>query len=118
MWLMGHYMDRVVAHIRELQSRSHFWSVELYNCNAFVADIANFMGLKAHHAGAALDDHVDMGPLRQDDRVVLVLVEQYAIARSNVPVLKVAVGPAGIRGDRHGRAAATPDYRRAIPDRC
>jgi hypothetical protein len=22
------------------------WSVELYNCNAFVADIANFMGLK------------------------------------------------------------------------
>jgi hypothetical protein len=38
--------DRVVAHIRELQSRSHFWSVELYNCNAFVADIATFMGLK------------------------------------------------------------------------
>ncbi len=38
--------NRVVAHIRELQSRSHFWSVELYNCNAFVADIANFMGLK------------------------------------------------------------------------
>jgi hypothetical protein len=39
--------DRVVAHIRELQSRSHFWSVELFNCNAFVADIANFMRLKA-----------------------------------------------------------------------
>jgi hypothetical protein len=38
--------DRVVAHIRALQSRSHVWSVELYNCNAFVADIANFMGLK------------------------------------------------------------------------
>jgi hypothetical protein len=38
--------DRVVAHIRELQSRSHFWSVEMYNCNAFVADIATFMGLK------------------------------------------------------------------------
>jgi hypothetical protein len=39
--------DRVVAHIRELQAHSNFWSVELYNCNAFVADIANFMGLKA-----------------------------------------------------------------------
>ena len=38
--------DKVVAHIRELQSRSHFWSVEMYNCNAFVADIAGFMGLK------------------------------------------------------------------------
>ena len=38
--------DRTVAHIKELQSRSHTWSAELYNCNAFVADIANFMGLK------------------------------------------------------------------------
>jgi hypothetical protein len=38
--------DRVVAHIRELQARSTMWSVELYNCNAFVADIAGYMGLK------------------------------------------------------------------------
>jgi hypothetical protein len=38
--------DRAVAHIKELQSHSHTWSAELYNCNAFVADIANFMGLK------------------------------------------------------------------------
>jgi hypothetical protein len=38
--------DRVVAYIRELQARSKFWSVELYNCNAFVADIGKFMGLK------------------------------------------------------------------------
>jgi hypothetical protein len=38
--------DRIVAHIRELQSRSKMWSAELYNCNAFVADVATFMGLK------------------------------------------------------------------------
>jgi hypothetical protein len=38
--------DKVVAHIRDLQSRSHMWSAELYNCNAFVADVATFMGLK------------------------------------------------------------------------
>lgn len=38
--------DRVTAYIRELQGRSHTWSAELYNCNAFVADIAQFMGLK------------------------------------------------------------------------
>jgi hypothetical protein len=38
--------DRVVAYIRDLQSRSHVWSAELYNCNAFVGDIANFMGMK------------------------------------------------------------------------
>jgi hypothetical protein len=39
--------DRTVAFIRQLQAKSTTWSVEMYNCNAFVADIANFMGLKA-----------------------------------------------------------------------
>ena len=38
--------DRDMAYIRDLQSRSHTWSAELYNCNAFVADIAKDMGLK------------------------------------------------------------------------
>jgi hypothetical protein len=38
--------DRTVAFIRQLQAKSTTWSVELYNCNAFVADIAGFMGLK------------------------------------------------------------------------
>ncbi len=38
--------DRTVAYIRQLQAKSTTWSVELYNCNAFVADIAKFMGLK------------------------------------------------------------------------
>jgi hypothetical protein len=37
--------DRVVAHIRELQGQSHMWSAELYNCNAFVADVAKYMNL-------------------------------------------------------------------------
>jgi hypothetical protein len=39
--------DRTVAYIRQLQAKSTTWSVELYNCNAFVADIAKFMGLTA-----------------------------------------------------------------------
>lgn len=38
--------DRVLAHIKQLQASSHMWSAELYNCNAFVGDVANFMGLK------------------------------------------------------------------------
>ena len=38
--------DRTVAYIRQLQAKSTTWSVELYNCNAFVADIAKFMGLR------------------------------------------------------------------------
>jgi hypothetical protein len=39
--------DRVMTYVRGLQARSHTWSAELYNCNAFVADIAHEMGLKA-----------------------------------------------------------------------
>jgi hypothetical protein len=39
--------DRTVAYIRQLQAKSTTWSVEMYNCNAFVADIAKFIGLKA-----------------------------------------------------------------------
>jgi hypothetical protein len=38
--------DRTVAYIRQLQAKSTTWSAELYNCNAFVADIARFIGLK------------------------------------------------------------------------
>jgi hypothetical protein len=38
--------DRVVAYIKDLQAHSHTWSAELYNCNAFVGDVAKFMGLK------------------------------------------------------------------------
>jgi hypothetical protein len=38
--------DRVMVFVKDLQSRSHTWSAELYNCNAFVADVAKYMGLK------------------------------------------------------------------------
>jgi hypothetical protein len=38
--------DRNMTYIKDLQSRSHTWSAELYNCNAFVADVAKNMGLK------------------------------------------------------------------------
>ncbi|HEY5819316.1 MAG TPA: hypothetical protein VIU14_13150 [Mesorhizobium sp.] len=39
------YRD-VVENIRKLQARSKFWHASLYNCNAFVADIARSMGYK------------------------------------------------------------------------
>ncbi|WP_309084668.1 hypothetical protein [Chelativorans sp.] len=37
---------RVLAYIRGLQKNSRTWHAALYNCNAFVADIARFMGYK------------------------------------------------------------------------
>ena len=38
--------DRVMVYVRQLQDSKHVWSAELYNCNAFVSDIAQFMGLR------------------------------------------------------------------------
>ncbi len=38
--------DSTVAYIRGLQARSRLWEATVYNCNAFVADIAKHMGYK------------------------------------------------------------------------
>ncbi|ATU92035.1 hypothetical protein [Phyllobacterium zundukense] len=38
---------KVVAYIRKLKASSPVWHAALYNCNAFVADIARSMGYKA-----------------------------------------------------------------------
>jgi hypothetical protein len=38
---------RVVAHIRQKQKNSPLWHAVMYNCNAWVGDIARYMGLKA-----------------------------------------------------------------------
>lgn len=38
--------NKVVADIRKLQKSSPVWHAALYNCNAFVADIAKSMGYK------------------------------------------------------------------------
>jgi hypothetical protein len=35
-----------VAYIRKLQARTHLWEASVYNCNAFVGDIARHMGYK------------------------------------------------------------------------
>ena len=63
-----------------------------------VADVSDegvaVVQLDAPEVGARLQLS-DMG----DDSIVLLLVDQHAIARSDVLVLEVAVGPARIRGD-------------------
>lgn len=38
--------NRTVAYIRQLKAKSKFWQASVYNCNAFVADIARSMGYK------------------------------------------------------------------------
>ncbi|MCT7374717.1 hypothetical protein N5A92_06670 [Chelativorans sp. EGI FJ00035] len=38
--------DKVVAYIRDLQRDSPMWHAALYNCNAFVGEIASFMGYR------------------------------------------------------------------------
>jgi hypothetical protein len=39
--------DETVAFIRKLKAKSKFWQASVYNCNAFVAEIARSMGYKA-----------------------------------------------------------------------
>lgn len=36
--------NKTVANIRKLKAKSRFWQASVYNCNAFVADIARSMG--------------------------------------------------------------------------
>jgi hypothetical protein len=38
---------KTVAYIRQLQAKSRVWQASVYNCNAFVADIARSMGYKS-----------------------------------------------------------------------
>jgi hypothetical protein len=38
--------QKAVAYIRKLQASSPVWNATVYNCNAFVADIAREMGYK------------------------------------------------------------------------
>jgi hypothetical protein len=38
--------NKVVAYIRDLKARSHFWQATVNNCNAFVGNIARSMGYK------------------------------------------------------------------------
>jgi hypothetical protein len=38
--------QRVFAYIRDKQAHSPLWMATVYNCTAFIADVANFMGLK------------------------------------------------------------------------
>ena len=44
--LSGQDYLRLVAHMKQMQASSPVWHAVLYNCNAFVADIAKYMGLK------------------------------------------------------------------------
>ena len=44
--LSGQDYGRLVTHMKHMQASSPVWHAVLYNCNAFVADIAKYMGLK------------------------------------------------------------------------
>jgi len=45
---------RLVAHMKQMQASSPVWHAVLYNCNAFVADIAKYMGLKTPSSTLAM----------------------------------------------------------------
>jgi hypothetical protein len=51
---------KAVANIRKLQAKSPVWHAYLYNCNAFVGDIARSMGYKAPFHWMLPQDYVTM----------------------------------------------------------
>jgi hypothetical protein len=48
--------NKVVAYIRELQAKHTTWHASTYNCNAFAADIAKFVGLDTPNPNLYLPD--------------------------------------------------------------
>jgi hypothetical protein len=66
----------LVAHMKQMQASSPLWHAVLYNCNAFVADIAKYMGLKTPSSTLAMPKdfitqlrELNTGPASQKDRV-------------------------------------------------
>ena len=67
---------RLVAHMKQMQASSPLWHAVLYNCNAFVADIAKYMGLKTPSSTLAMPKdfitqlrELNTGPASQKDQV-------------------------------------------------
>ena len=48
---------KIVANIRKLQASSPLWHASLYNCNAFVGDIASSMGYSPRYLASAATIH-------------------------------------------------------------
>ena len=51
---------KVTTYIKNLQAKSPMWHAVIYNCNAFVGDIASFMGLKTPNSTMLMPkDYID-----------------------------------------------------------
>lgn len=50
---------RVAARIKEMQATSPLWNAAVYNCNAFAADIARFMGLETPNIWGLPEDFIN-----------------------------------------------------------
>jgi hypothetical protein len=66
----------LVAHMKQMQASSPLWHAALYNCNAFVADIAKYMGLKTPSSTLQMPKdfitqlrELNTGPASQKDQV-------------------------------------------------
>jgi len=68
----------LVAHMKQMQASSPVWHAVFYNCNAFVADIAKYMGLKTPFSTLLMPKdfitklrELNKGPASQKDQVTL-----------------------------------------------
>ena len=68
--------------IKKLQASSPVWHAVLYNCNAFVADIAKSIGLKSPSSLQMPKEFID--EMRQINRNATVTVGQAQIVRTSI----------------------------------
>ena len=83
-YLLAHYKvylneadaRRVFAYIKHLKEHSPVWSAEISNCNAFIGDIAAFMGLKTPPRWIRPENYINELKSLNSGRQVVRLSEQ------------------------------------------
>jgi len=131
--------DRVMVFVRQLQASKKVWSAELYNCNAFVGDIAQFMGLRVPkssliyprvfinnmrqintHPGMAdnlIEDNVkEMGSATRDGRSMITTgIRTVHADRSTAPPPPPSGGPTVTIGRVHVTNSSADSVAAAVP---
>ncbi|SHN87415.1 hypothetical protein [Bradyrhizobium erythrophlei] len=83
-YLLAHYKvylneadaKRVFAYIEKLKKSSPVWSAEISNCNSFIGDIAEFMGLKTPSRWIRPENYVNELKSLNSGKQVVRLLEQ------------------------------------------
>jgi len=99
---------KVTTFIKQLQDKSPVWHAVLYNCNAFVGDIARFMGFETPTSTLAMpQEYIDKLRDLNIKRTNLAGVIGTPVAVEDAAVLRAAALRAMERQERHKKSATS-----------